>query len=670
MKIRNRKKLFISIFIFSWFLSGWPQIYIFPPNIQKAQAAVSKFDMNTFIAGSGIQQVNGVGFQPTAVMFWITELTAQGTSSHSRVGQGWAAYDGSSYGEGAVATAFQDGGTDRRDRVVDTACITLIDHNENIRCEASIDSFHSDGFTIDWGSTNGGGRRVIYLALGGDALTNAKAGGFIYGSGWIGDTKTITVGFQPDVVFLAGVEDAPGFGTTTRGVNGFGIAISTSKRQSSSHRARDVYDYTETYSSSSGITEQLALAFADDSDQPELGYDLDAMLSDGFRLIIDQGDVAPDPGWHDGGVIYLALKGISVDCGKLNQPTTTGYQTISGLSFQPTVVLFHGGDKDAEDNDPPPWSETDEAGFTQNAEVIIGVAEGTDPIDDRCIWSGTISHDVNYPSDTALYTDAIRSYEPGTLTLEARAALNAMLSDGFRLNWLTVDSTARRIGWIALGPASGATLINLSRFEAIGLDRRIKIEWETETELDNAGFNIWRSEEKDGEYVRINPYFIPAEGEAGFGAQYSYTDYDVQNGKIYFYKLEDVDTSGKSAFHGPVPGVPHDVILIWPPESDILASGDLLFSWASSGNYSFKVEISSNPSFPASHTLSFPTEGWIHSSSLWLEPEDRDVLLRMARESGGQLFWRVRARSQDGRVLYSDWKRFVIENNRLPDELL
>jgi hypothetical protein len=668
VKLRGSIRQFISIFVFFWFLSGWPQFFIFPPKIQEAQAAYSKFDLNTFVAGSGTQQVNGVGFQPKAVMFWITELTGQGTSSHSRVGQGWAAYDGSSYGEGAVATAFQDGGTDRRDRVVNTACITLIDHNENIRCEASIDSFHSDGFTIDWGATNGGGRRVIYLALGGDALTNAKAGGFIYGSGWIGDTKTITVGFQPDAVLLAGVEDPPGFGTTTRGVNGFGIAISTSKRQSSSHRARDDYDYTETYSSSSGITEQLALAFADDSHQPELGYDLDAMLSDGFRLIIDQGDVAPDPGWHDGGAIYLALKGISVDCGKLNQPTTTGYQTISGLSFQPTVVLFHGGDKDAEDNDPPPWSEPDEAGFAQNAEVIIGVAEGTDPIDDRCIWSGTISHDINYPSDTALYMDAIRSYVPGTMTLEARAAMNAMLSDGFRLNWLTVDSTARRIGWIALGPASGATLIELSRFEAIGLDRRVRIEWKTETELDSEGFYLWRSDEKDGEYVRINPYFIPSHGEAGFGAEYSYTDYDVQNGIIYYYKLEDIDIYGKSTFHGPVPAIPNDLTPIWPPDWEVLPSEALLFSWASSGNSSFKVEISPNSSFLNSETFSFPKQRWITANSLWLEPEDLEFILSKVRESGGQMFWRIRAKSQECREAFSEWRRFVIEGPKVPEE--
>jgi len=39
--------------------------------------------------------------------------------------------------------------------------------------------------------------------------------------------------------------------------------------------------------------------------------------------------------------------------------------------------------------------------------------------------------------------------------------------------------------------------------------------------------------------------------------------------------------------------------------------------------------------------------------------------LRVVRESGDQLFWRVRARSEDGREIFSDWKRFVIEKPNL-----
>jgi len=266
------------------------------------------------------------------------------------------------------------------------------------------------------------------------------------------------------------------------------------------------------------------------------------------------------------------------------------------------------------------------------------------------------------------------------ITLDARVADDSNLNylDGF-IDEVRISNNVRSTTWIetcynnqddpgsfyTVGDA-GPTQVELSYFRAKPCNSAVLIEWATETELDNEGFNLWRSEEKDGEYVRINPYFIPAQGEAGLGAEYSYTDYDVRNGKIYYYKLEDINIHGKSTFHGPVSATPHNITLIWPDEGKILPSGALLFSWASSGGFYFKVEISMNPSFAASETLTFPEEGWITTNSLWLRPEEWEMVLKKAYESGGQLFWRVRAKNKDGREIFSDWRRYVIEKpNRL-----
>jgi hypothetical protein len=205
------------------------------------------------------------------------------------------------------------------------------------------------------------------------------------------------------------------------------------------------------------------------------------------------------------------------------------------------------------------------------------------------------------------------------------------------------------------------TLIELSSFTAKPLNSAVLLEWTTETELDNEGFNLLRSEEEDGEYVKINRYFIPARGEAGFGAEYSYTDYDVENGVTYYYLLEDVDFYGKSTLHGPVSATPNDIILIWPPDWEPLDSDYSIFSWTSSGNFSYKVDVSTNPSFPDSTTLSFPNEGWTSNISFWLRPEEWEMILWKAQQSGGQLFWRLRAKSQDGQVVCSNWKKFVID---------
>ncbi len=233
-------------------------------------------------------------------------------------------------------------------------------------------------------------------------------------------------------------------------------------------------------------------------------------------------------------------------------------------------------------------------------------------------------------------------------------------------NTIYCDNNFQRI-WVDPEPTTGLspeecpTVVELISFTARGESNCVKIEWVTETELDNEGFNLWRREWKDGEYIRINPYFIPAQGEAGFGAEYSYTDYYVQNGTIYYYKLEDIDIYGKSTFHGPVPAILNDIIIIWPPDWEVLPSDALLFSWSSSGSYSFKVEMSTHSSFPASDTLSFPEQGWTSDSSLWLSLREWKLVLSKAHQSGGKLFWRVKARSGEGRVICSDWKKFMID---------
>lgn len=212
------------------------------------------------------------------------------------------------------------------------------------------------------------------------------------------------------------------------------------------------------------------------------------------------------------------------------------------------------------------------------------------------------------------------------------------------------------------------TLIELSSFTATPLNSAVLLEWETETELDNEGFNLLRSEEEYGQYVKINRNYMPSKGEAGFGAEYSYTDYDVENGVTYFYLLEDIDIYGKSTLHGPVSATPNDIVLIWPIEWEPVPAGSSLFMWSSSGNFSFKVEVSTSASFPASGTLTFPVHGWTSDLSFWLRPEEWELILRKAQESGGHFFWRVLAKGENEEVVFSDWGKFFIDKPLFPEE--
>ena len=100
------------------------------------------------------------------------------------------------------------------------------------------------------------------------------------------------------------------------------------------------------------------------------------------------------------------------------------------------------------------------------------------------------------------------------------------------------------------------TVINLSSFTATPKTGRVIIEWTTESEIDNAGFNLYRSETESGEHERINTSLIPAQGESTQGASYEFTDNDVQNRKTYYYKLEDIDLNGNSTMHWFVSATP------------------------------------------------------------------------------------------------------------------
>jgi hypothetical protein len=100
------------------------------------------------------------------------------------------------------------------------------------------------------------------------------------------------------------------------------------------------------------------------------------------------------------------------------------------------------------------------------------------------------------------------------------------------------------------------TVINLSTFTATPKASKVILQWSTESEIDNAGFNLYRSESENGEYIEINESLIPAQGSSTQGARYEFIDNDVQNRKTYYYKLEDIDLNGQSTMHGPVSATP------------------------------------------------------------------------------------------------------------------
>ena len=72
----------------------------------------------------------------------------------------------------------------------------------------------------------------------------------------------------------------------------------------------------------------------------------------------------------------------------------------------------------------------------------------------------------------------------------------------------------------------------------------IMVQWTTASELDTAGFNIYRSNSVDREFVQVNQNLIPASHDSLTGGSYEYKDQNVIPGHIYYYVLEDIDNDG------------------------------------------------------------------------------------------------------------------------------
>lgn len=87
--------------------------------------------------------------------------------------------------------------------------------------------------------------------------------------------------------------------------------------------------------------------------------------------------------------------------------------------------------------------------------------------------------------------------------------------------------------------------VSLSSFSGHKTINGVRLEWKTESELENLGFNVYRSTVKDGKYRRINTTLIEGHGTDGASHSYNFVDSEAENGHAYFYYIESVDFAGE-----------------------------------------------------------------------------------------------------------------------------
>jgi len=80
----------------------------------------------------------------------------------------------------------------------------------------------------------------------------------------------------------------------------------------------------------------------------------------------------------------------------------------------------------------------------------------------------------------------------------------------------------------------------------------INIEWETDIEIDTAGFDLYRSISSVEGFEKLNLDLIPASDDPLTGSSYTYSDENVIPGETYYYLVVDVDVNGSRNQHGPI----------------------------------------------------------------------------------------------------------------------
>ena len=99
------------------------------------------------------------------------------------------------------------------------------------------------------------------------------------------------------------------------------------------------------------------------------------------------------------------------------------------------------------------------------------------------------------------------------------------------------------------GQTVGSVLpVELSKFRPERLATgEIVIRWATESELNNAGFNILRSETRDGEFTKLNTQLIAGQGTTSERTAYEFVDKSAKPNVVYYYQIQDVSIDGDVA---------------------------------------------------------------------------------------------------------------------------
>ncbi len=147
--------------------------------------------------------------------------------------------------------------------------------------------------------------------------------------------------------------------------------------------------------------------------------------------------------------------------------------------------------------------------------------------------------------------------------LDGHAERNAGVSQA-NSTWTASEWTITRpAATTDMNPNDTSLPVELTSFTANASDSKVTLRWSTASEVNNQGFAILRSNDKESAYNEIDSYVnnsdLNGAGNSSQAIQYTWVDNSVINGNTYWYKLIDVDVDGIRTEHGPISATPNAV---------------------------------------------------------------------------------------------------------------
>ncbi|MBN1593461.1 MAG: hypothetical protein JW941_09495, partial [Candidatus Coatesbacteria bacterium] len=228
-------------------------------------------------------------------------------------------------------------------------------------------------------------------------------------------------------------------------------------------------------------------------------------------------------------------------------PTDTTSYSVTGV-YAATLNVKDNSDDDVAldavdvvtiyievNSQPTAICEADKYEYYEDETVHLDASESYDDDGDALEFRWDFESDGTFDTDWSSDPTAQTSYSEGGTTYTIRLQVRDE-EEEYDDDWVIVYVT-------------DDTAIRLDSFTATLTHGGCDIRWVTGSEIDTAGFNLWRSD--SGEYMRVNPRMIEAKGSPAAGESYAYIDTGVTPGTACTYKLEEIETNGRSNFYGP-----------------------------------------------------------------------------------------------------------------------